>query len=198
MGYFWSFATILPALLMAAELMKSYLFKDIKGPVIKFSHSRLGASFALGFIMFVIPLMAFTSKFITRAAHPTLFFWLPVILPQWTTKYMAALIWLFVIFLTEPLIYYINPRFSIYREIENGKWGTLLAVLTGGLLCGFLWEFWNFWAGTKWVYHVPILPQIKIFEMPILGYLGFPAFAWEMRALYGLVRTIFLGDSATE
>jgi hypothetical protein len=42
-----------------------------------------------------------------------------------------------------------------------------------------LWEFWNYWAHTKWVYTVPILPQIKIFEMPFLGFFGFGPFALE-------------------
>ena len=40
-----------------------------------------------------------------------------------------------------------------------------------------LWEFWNYWAGAKWHYSVPIMENLKIFEMPVPGHLGFPAFA---------------------
>jgi hypothetical protein len=38
---------------------------------------------------------------------------------------------------------------------------------------------------------VPILPNLKIFEMPVLGYGGFPAFALECFTMYVLVRRIF-------
>ena len=37
---------------------------------------------------------------------------------------------------------------------------------------------------TKWIYNVPILPDVKIFEMPILGFGGFPPFAVECFAMY--------------
>ena len=73
-------------------------------------------------------------------------------------------------------------RPSILRDWSNGRWGRTLALGAGGLLCGFLWEFWNFWAGTKWVYHLPFLgswEHVKYFEMPIPGLLGFIAFGIE-------------------
>ncbi len=58
-------------------------------------------------------------------------------------------------------------------------------------ICGGLWEFWNFWARAKWIYTVPILGDIKIFEMPVLGYFGFPPFALECFAMYVFVRRLF-------
>jgi hypothetical protein len=61
-------------------------------------------------------------------------------------------------------------------------------LLVAGLICGLIWEFWNYWAGTKWIYNVPILPEIKLFEMPILGFGGFPPFAVECFAMYVTVR----------
>jgi hypothetical protein len=48
------------------------------------------------------------------------------------------------------------------------------------LLCGVLWEFWNYWAAPKWVYDVPRLGFGKVFEMPILGYGGYVPFAWSV------------------
>jgi hypothetical protein len=53
-----------------------------------------------------------------------------------------------------------------------------------------LWEFWNYWAGAKWHYTVPIMENLKIFEMPVPGYLGFPAFALECFTMYVFVRAI--------
>ena len=40
-------------------------------------------------------------------------------------------------------------------------------------------ELWNNWARAKWQYTVPIMENLKIFEMPLPGYLGFPPFALE-------------------
>ena len=48
------------------------------------------------------------------------------------------------------------------------------------LVCGFLWEMWNQWSYPKWVYHVPGVGFAKVFEMPILGYLGYLPFSLEV------------------
>ena len=64
------------------------------------------------------------------------------------------------------------------------------ALLAGGGVCGLLWEFWNYWAATKWSYTVPYLGDIKIFEMPVLGYFGFPPFAVECWAIYIFCRSL--------
>ncbi|MGZ5435395.1 MAG: hypothetical protein ACXW3F_04990, partial [Pyrinomonadaceae bacterium] len=64
------------------------------------------------------------------------------------------------------------------------------SLLSAGLVCGFLWEFWNYWALSKWTYTVPYFGDIKIFEMPVLGYLGFPPFAIECWAMYIFVRSL--------
>src|SRR6266566_768525 len=53
-----------------------------------------------------------------------------------------------------------------------------------GFVCGWLWEFWNYWAAAKWHYIFPMFQQWKIFEMPIPGYLEFLPFALECFAMY--------------
>ena len=79
---------------------------------------------------------------------------------------------------------------AVLRDWQNGWYGRTLACFAGGLLCGFLWEFWNYWAAAKWHYSVPIMENVKIFEMPLPGYLGFPAFALECFTMYVLVRSV--------
>ena len=56
-------------------------------------------------------------------------------------------------------------------DIRNGRHSRLVNLLISGLVCGLICECW------KWRYNVPILPEVKIFEMPILGFAGFPPFA---------------------
>ena len=40
----------------------------------------------------------------------------------------------------------------------HGDWRRLAALLASGVL----WEFWNYWAATKWTYTVPYLGDVKI------------------------------------
>jgi hypothetical protein len=60
-----------------------------------------------------------------------------------------------------------------------------------------LWEFFNYWAIAKWTYTVPYFGNVKIFEMPVLGYLGFPPFAVECWVFYIFVRS-FLPPAVRE
>jgi hypothetical protein len=65
--------------------------------------------------------------------------------------------------------------------------------LVAGAICGLLWEFWNFWALTKWVYDIPYVGWLKVFEMPILGFLGFPPFAVECYVMLNTVSLLHQG-----
>jgi hypothetical protein len=106
------------------------------------------------------------------------------------TPYLAASVWLGFILLLDPL----NARAgaeSILGDWRAGRSARLVNLLVAGLVCGIVWEFWNFWVGTKWIYNVPILSDVKIFEMPILGFGGFPPFAVECFAMYVTVRRLF-------
>jgi len=90
-----------------------------------------------------------------------------IILSGW----FAPIIWLSFILLLDPLNA-LRGWPSITGDLARGDWRRLLSLLTSGFVCGFLWESWNYWALTKWTYTVPYLGDIKIFEMPVLGYLA--------------------------
>jgi hypothetical protein len=77
------------------------------------------------------------------------------------------------------------------RAIRGGVYDRVINLLLAGVICGGLWEFWNFWARAKWIYTVPIFGDIKIFEMPVLGYFGFPPFALECFTMYIFTRRLF-------
>jgi hypothetical protein len=55
--------------------------------------------------------------------------------------------------------------------------------MISGLICGLLWEIWNYWSISKWIYSVPLFEDLKIFEMPIPGYIGFLVFGLETLTL---------------
>src|SRR5207247_9463484 len=49
------------------------------------------------------------------------------------------------------------------------------------------WETFNHLARGRWIYTVPFLEDVKLFEMPPVGFLGFPFFALEVWSLYHLL-----------
>ena len=111
----------------------------------------------------------------------------PFVVPREVARYLAAPVWLGFIFLLDP----INARLggeSLFVDLRSGRRDRLINLSVAGLICGVLWEFWNFWARAKWHYTVPILEHLKIFEMPVPGYLGFPAFALECFTMYVFFR----------
>jgi hypothetical protein len=103
--------------------------------------------------------------------------------------YAFPLIWGCLALLLDP-INLGRGRPSILGYWMRGDWRTPVALYLGGQLCGILWEFWNYWAFPKWEYTVPWVGGLKIFEMPLLGYLGYGPFAWEVFALYQFARSL--------
>ena len=51
-----------------------------------------------------------------------------------------------------------------------------------------VWELLNFWARCKWIYTVPFFDRLKLFEMPLLGFLGFPPLAVGAFATWSLLQ----------
>lgn len=97
--------------------------------------------------------------------------------------YFFWLVWIAAILIFDPAVERDGGP-SLFSELREGKVRNCYRLLATGLVCGVLWEAWNYWAGLKWVYRVPIFGEGKIFEMPVLGYLGFPVFAIECYVFY--------------
>ena len=106
--------------------------------------------------------------------------------PLFFPRYCFPLVWIGFALILEPLLYRFGKD-SLLNDIEHGNLSRLLNLLAGGLVCGLLWEFWNFWAQAKWVYTVPFFEELKLFEMPLLGFLGFPPFAVSAYAMYRIL-----------
>ncbi|MFH1673654.1 MAG: hypothetical protein ABIF87_09575 [Pseudomonadota bacterium] len=160
-GYILAYGTVLPGLFETEELL------DVLGLFSKRTFSAIPVTtrwyipfFIIGIIFFITPLL-------------------------WP-RYCFPLVWVAFIFLLEP----VNHRFggpSLMREWERGNLRKFFLLLSAGLVCGLLWEFWNFWAGAKWVYTIPYFNKPKLFEMPLAGFLGFPPFAVECYVMFGFI-----------
>ncbi len=103
-------------------------------------------------------------------------------LPMVWPGYFFPLVWGGFVLLLEPVLHG-SGRPSLLRDVERGRPGALYLLLLAGLVCGLLWECWNFWAGAKWYYTVPWVGRPRLFEMPVLGFLGFPPFALTCRVM---------------
>ncbi len=160
-----AFSTVLPALFETVELLRAInLFKNTRFK----QHHRitkrsLHVLMALGILCFIAPL------FLPTFAFP--------------------LVWLSFFLLLDP-INYLHKQPSIIGHLKDRKLTIPLTLAFSGLLLGFLWEFWNYWAVPKWTYHIPYFGFFKIFEMPLLGYLGYPPFALELYAMYWFIRSL--------
>lgn len=164
-GYDWAFATISPAMFETAELFSLTLFAKQKEKMsIKLPKSALIALSVLGAIGSIMPFL-------------------------YPSEWFAPAVWLSIILLLDPLNA-LRGLPSVTNDLARGDWRRLLALLASGLVCGILWEFWNYWALSKWTYTVPYFGNIKIFEMPVLGFLGFPPFAVECWVMYIFIRSL--------
>jgi len=105
--------------------------------------------------------------------------------PRWLYPLTWGAMWLLV----EPLLYTRDPARSLFADVARGRWDRIARLMTAGLVAGALWETFNAAARARWIYTVPFLERLKIFEMPPIGFLGFPFFALEVWSLYHLLAT---------
>ena len=174
-GYGWAFATISPGIFLTAELIATLRSPRRRAQREQECPTQLSTE----------DCRLSTADYFSIAAGAAMLL-LPILRPS---PYLAAPVFLGFVFLLDPL----NARAgdeSLGRDLRNGDYGRLINLLVGGFICGGLWEFWNFWARAKWIYTVPILGHIKIFEMPVLGYFGFPPFALECLTMYVFARRL--------
>jgi hypothetical protein len=103
----------------------------------------------------------------------------------WPT-YFYPFVWVSGVFMLDPLCVLLGRR-SFLFDLQHGDWRPWVSLWIGCLVCGFFWELWNFWSYPKWIYHVPGVGFAKVFEMPVLGYLGYLPFAMELWLLANLM-----------
>jgi tetratricopeptide (TPR) repeat protein len=161
LGYAWAYATIWPGIFLTADLIKAFgWWHDSARPII-FWPAAQRAFIVIGVIFLIVP----------------------VILPRSTGSFLFGAVWVGFIFLLDPINFRLGlPSFE--ADLASGRRGRFFSFLISGFVCGWLWEFWNFWAAAKWNYIFPIMQKEKIFEMPVLGYLGFLPFALECFVMY--------------
>ena len=162
-----SFATVLPAVFGAEALLDARgTFEATRWPALRVKPALLRNMRVIGALMLILPMV-------------------------WP-RYFFPLVWGTATFLLEPAVYRRDRSRSLLADLEQGRPARLLRLLAGGAAIGFLWELFNIAARGKWIYTVPFFEEAKLFEMPVLGFLGFPPFAvdcfvvWQLLVLGGV------------
>ena len=158
-----SFSTVIPAVLSTAELVGTF------GWIERFAHGpRVPATGRIcrGFFLAGCTMLG--------------------LILVWP-RYFYPFVWTSLFFMVEPINVWLGRR-SILTRLQHGDWRTVIALWTGGLTCGFFWEMWNYFSYPKWTYHVPFVGFWYLFEMPLLGYLGYLPFALELYVIVHLAQ----------
>ena len=152
-GYALAFATVLPAVLETAALLESRWPSGTLRPPRPWLTDPQTALYlqALGVVCLLLAL------------------WMPAV--------FFPLVWAPAFLLCEPSAALARPKDSWLAALSGGNARPFYSLMASGLLCGLAWEALNFWAGAKWRYSIPWPAGPKLFEMPLLGFLGFPPFA---------------------
>ena len=163
-----NFSTVIPAVFGTAELVSTFgwLTKIRPGFRVMPTPKKLAGFFIAGWLMLALMLL-----------------W-PI--------YFFPFMWLSVYFIIEPLNVWLGNH-SLFHDFAEGNWHSMLALWSGCLICGFFWEMWNFYSYPKWIYRVPFVNFLHIFEMPLLGYAGYLAFSLELYAIYNMIMGLFKG-----
>ena len=82
-------------------------------------------------------------------------------------------------------------RPQILGPLRGEDWTAPAAAALAGLVCGLFWEMWNAFSLLRWVYHIPGVDRFRVFEMPLLGYLGYLPFGLLCAAVGDLMREPF-------
>jgi hypothetical protein len=161
-GISLAFATVLPAIFLAARTLESWnVFRRVPVRPMRVTALGLHLTALAGMVFLVLPLL-------------------------WP-HYFFPLIWGATTLLAEPALYRRERRWSLIGDLERGEVGRILRLLVGGAGIGLLWELYNSIARSRWIYTVPGLDDLKLFEMPLLGFLGFPVFALECWSVFHLL-----------
>lgn len=156
-----SFSTVMPAVFETAEWVATWGWVKRWGGGMRLNPGGglLAGMFGVGAVMFALVMIY------PKVAYP--------------------LVWGALVLMLEPVNVLLGRR-SFFDHLKEGDWQPVVALATGALICGGFWEMWNYYSNPRWVYHTPGAEFWYIFEMPLLGYLGYPPFALELYVLRNL------------
>lgn len=161
-GFWTAFATVIPLTLVTEDALRhTGLFSKVTWRGFAVTTGLRRTLTAAGFLCFLLPLAA------PRFCYPLTWVFAPLLIEPWLAVRGAP---------------------SLLTELSEGRPGRLLRLLVTGFIIGILWELFNHGASSRWIYTVPGFETGKLFEMPLPGFLGFPAFAVGTYSFWAMVK----------
>ncbi|MEE9157787.1 MAG: hypothetical protein V3U60_05305 [Gammaproteobacteria bacterium] len=109
-------------------------------------------------------------------------------LPIWP-DYLFPLIWIAPLLLIVSVQVVLGER-TVFAPLADGDWRPVYLPAIAALICGFFWEMFNYLSYAKWIYSIPFVQRYEIFEMPLLGYMGYLPFGLECLVIADLVERL--------
>ena len=165
---FWAslaFSTVIPAVLSVTELLRTFSSRPTIPP--EGTVQRLPRT---------IGVAVFVTGIVTLA--------LSLLFPHQCFPF----VWVSLLLILDPINGLGGEGVSV--RVRAHAYAPLMRLMAAGLICGVFWEMWNYWSLPQWYYTVPYVGGNKIFEMPVLGYIGYLPFALEVFAVYQFVRVL--------
>jgi len=152
-----SFSTVLPAVLSTKELLATY-------PVFEASFQDL------------IPIPIKNPRRIAWIflIHASFGLFFVGVFPE----YLFPLLWLSPLIIITSLNV-LHKEKHIFSNLKHGNWVPVCTWSVAALICGFFWELWNSLSLAKWIYSIPYVHTLQVYEMPLLGYFGYLPFGLE-------------------
>ena len=79
--------------------------------------------------------------------------------------------------------------------LSAGDWGLVFRFAIAALVCGLVWETWNYYSMAKWIYNVPWVERWKVWEMPIMGFGGYLPFGMECAVIAAWIDKRLIGQN---
>lgn len=152
-----AFSTVIPVVLEASELIGSFRWIRRIRNGWRFPSARTAAP-----VLFISGILMLTATLV------------------WPDRWYP-LLWGALYALIDPINVWLGKP-SILDRLERRDWSLLVALSAGALFCGFFWELWNYYSLPRWTYNTPGVDFWHVFEMPLLGYIGYLPFGWEVYA----------------
>jgi hypothetical protein len=141
------FATVLPAVLEASELVCGF---GIMGRC-SWRIGAIGRRTSRG-VLYALLVLGCVS----------------LVCVSYVPAFFFPFLWVSPLLISVPLLR-LGGSVSPLDWFEGGDRRPAVCLSLGALVCGFFWEMWNWPSLPKWHYSVPYVDRFHVFEMPLLG-----------------------------
>jgi len=93
----------------------------------------------------------------------------------WWPNLLFPLVWVAPLVLMVS-VQALSGQRTIFEPLRHGDWRRVWTAALAALVCGFLWELWNWHSLAHWSYTIPYVDRFHLFAMPLLGYAGYLPF----------------------